>query len=151
MTPAIHDISTDLEHPPPFADVLADRRWALNAAEYDGPATAAAQRRAYPEIAPLIVARPPSTVHDAARGLMRAEGWRVVGDHPAEGRLEAVATTSWLRFRDDVVVRLAAVPSGTRVDMRSKSRVGRRDFGANARRVRTFLARLRQSLAVEPT
>jgi uncharacterized protein (DUF1499 family) len=75
-------------------------------------------------------------------------GWRVVGDDVAAGRLEAIATTRWLRFKDDVVVRLRDRPEGgTRVDVRSKSRIGRSDLGTNARRIRTYLADLQTALA----
>ena len=62
---------------------------------------------------------------------------------PAEGRLEATARTRWFGFRDDVVVRVAADGTGTRVDVRSVSRVGRSDLGTNARRIRGFLEKLR--------
>jgi len=61
---------------------------------------------------------------------------------PAEGRLEATATTSWFAFKDDVVIRVTPAAAGSRVDIRSKSRVGRSDLGANARRIRAFLAEL---------
>jgi uncharacterized protein (DUF1499 family) len=145
--PAIHDVSTDTINPPAFVDVLAHRRWALNPPQYDGPAAAADQRAAYPDIQPLVVAAPPARVHAAARDVMRAEGWTIVGDAEADGRLEAVVITPWLRFRDDVIVRLTPWTDGrTRVDVRSKSRFGRNDFGTNARRVRHLLARLSAAL-----
>jgi len=38
-----------------------------------------------------------------------------------------------------VVVRVRASDAGSRIDVRSKSRVGLSDVGANARRVRAFL------------
>ncbi len=61
----------------------------------------------------------------------------------AFGRIEAVDATFWFGFRDDVVVRIAAAPGGgSRVDVRSKSRVGRGDAGTNARRIRGFRERL---------
>ena len=146
--PAIHDISTDTVNPPVFVDVLAHRRWALNPPAYAGPAAAADQQAAYPDIQPLVVGVPRADVHAAARDIMHAEGWTIVGDAEAEGRLEAVAVTPWFRFRDDIVVRLTPQDHGrTRVDVRSKSRIGRSDFGMNARRVRHFLARLSDRLA----
>lgn len=144
--PAIHDISTDTAHPPAFVDILPRRRWALNRAEYDGPDAAARQREAYPDIQPLVIAAPRDRVHDAARQVMVDEGWEVVGDSRLEGRLEAIAVTPWLRFRDDVVVRLTDQAGATRVDVRSKSRIGRSDFGTNAARVRRYLARLTAAL-----
>jgi uncharacterized protein (DUF1499 family) len=69
-------------------------------------------------------------------------GWRIVAAVPAEGRLEATATTPVLRFKDDVVVRVVPALNGSRVDIRSVSRFGRGDMGANAKRVRAFLAAL---------
>ena len=62
---------------------------------------------------------------------------------PAEGRLEATQTSFWYGFTDDMVVRITEGPDGTRVDVRSKSRLGRSDLGQNAKRIRTFLARLK--------
>lgn len=72
-------------------------------------------------------------------------GWHVVAAVPAEGRLEATARTFWFGFTDDVVVRVRpGEAGGTRVDVRSKSRVGRSDLGTNAARIRRFLQRLRK-------
>ncbi len=139
----LHDISTDIDSPPAFVDVLRVRRWALNPPEYGGARVAALQRLHYPDIQPLVLTAPLATVHAVVRDLMDAEGWQIVGDAAAEGRLEAVAITPWLRFRDDVIVRLRPLGDGrVRVDMRSKSRIGRSDLGTNARRVRGFLSRL---------
>jgi uncharacterized protein (DUF1499 family) len=145
--PPIHDITTDTDDPPAFVDVLPLRQGAMNPAEYDGPAVAAQQRAAWPDLGPLDTSVAPARVHAAARDAMLRAGWTVVGDHEAEGRIEAVATTRWFRFKDDVVVRLRpGLAGGTRVDMRSKSRIGRSDLGTNARRIRTFLDELRRTL-----
>jgi uncharacterized protein (DUF1499 family) len=66
--------------------------------------------------------------------------WKIVDENQAEGRIEATATTLWFGFKDDVVIRIAPSPgNGTRVDIRSVSRVGLSDLGTNARRIRTFL------------
>jgi len=64
---------------------------------------------------------------------------------PAEGRLEATDTTLFFGFKDDVIVRLRVEGGGTRIDVRSKSRVGLGDAGTNAKRVRAFLARVEAS------
>ncbi|MGH7421143.1 MAG: DUF1499 domain-containing protein, partial [Candidatus Rokuibacteriota bacterium] len=79
---------------------------------------------------------------DVARGL----GWEIVAVAPAEGRLEATDRTPWFGFRDDVVVRVRPDGAGSRVDVRSVSRVGRSDLGTNARRIRGFLEALRAQL-----
>jgi uncharacterized protein (DUF1499 family) len=68
--------------------------------------------------------------------------WQIVSADTAAGRLEATATTRWFGFKDDVVVRIRPDATGSRVDVRSVSRVGKSDVGTNAARVRTFLARL---------
>jgi len=72
----------------------------------------------------------------------RSFGWDIASAMPAEGRLEATDTTRWFGFKDDVVVRVVSIPEGSRVDVRSVSRIGRSDLGANARRIRGFLAAL---------
>ena len=76
-----------------------------------------------------------------------ALGWQIVATAPAEGRLEATDRTRWFGFRDDVVVRVRPDGAGSRVDVRSVSRVGRSDLGTNARRIQAFLAALRTALA----
>ena len=73
----------------------------------------------------------------------RAQGWEMVAVVPAEGRIEATETTRWFGFKDDVVIRVRPAAAGSRVDVRSVSRVGRGDVGTNARRVRAFLEALR--------
>ena len=139
----INDITTDPDDPPPFVDVLPLRRRAWTSAAYPGPEAAALQRATWPDITPLVLARPRPAVHVAVRAAMERRGWAIVGDDPAEGRLEAIATTRWLRFKDDIVVRLRDLPGGrTRVDVRSKSRIGRSDLGTNARRIRELLRTL---------
>ena len=145
--PRIHDITTDTQDPPQFVDVLAHRRWAMNPPEYEGPAVAAQQRATWPDLRPLETPVARAQVHQIARDVIGRSGWRLVGDDVSAGRLEAIATTRWLRFKDDVVVRLRErAGGGTRVDVRSKSRIGHSDLGTNARRIRTYLADLRTAL-----
>lgn len=152
--PFIHDISTDTDNPPQFVDVVAAReafaaisRDPVNGLEYT-PDVASQQRGAqlragYPVIAPLQTAEPPAKVFEKVLALVEDEGWEVVAAVAEEGRIEATATTEYYRFRDDVVFRIKADGAGTRVDMRSTSRVGRSDLGTNAARIAAFMARLR--------
>jgi len=141
--PAIHDITTDTVNPPPFQAVLRLREGALNPAEYGGPDVAAKQRAAYPDIVPLTLNLPPGRAFDRALTVARAMGWDLVASDPAGGRIEATDTTFWFGFKDDVVVRVQPQESGCRVDVRSLSRVGGGDIGANAARVRKYLAALK--------
>jgi uncharacterized protein (DUF1499 family) len=93
----------------------------------------------YPDIQPRYLADEPGAVFEAALAVVRNAGWEVVEADAAEGRIEAVATTRLLRFRDDVTIRIgAAEEGGSRVDVHSRSRAGRNDFGTNARRIRAF-------------
>jgi uncharacterized protein (DUF1499 family) len=145
--PPIHDVTTDTEHPPAFVAILERRRGTPNPAEYDGPEVAAQQKRGYPDLGPVTLTAPPDRVLSAAEATARALGWEIVAVVPAEGRLEATATTMWFGFKDDVVVRVTPSGPGSRVDVRSKSRLGRSDLGANAKRIRAFLAALSSRLA----
>ena len=145
--PPIHDITTDTERPPAFVAIVERRRDAPNPPEYGGPPVAAQQKQGYPDLGPASFAAPPDRVLAAAEAAGRGLGWEIVAVAPAEGRLEATATTPWFGFKDDVVVRVTAAGGGSRVDVRSKSRVGRSDLGVNARRVRDFLAALAARLA----
>ncbi|MFZ5862628.1 MAG: DUF1499 domain-containing protein [Nitrospirota bacterium] len=140
--PAIHDITTDLENPPSFSAVVPLRRGAPNAVEYAGTPVADQQRRAYPDIGPLTLAMPVTQAFDRALEAVRDMEWEIIDANPAHGRIEATATTFWFGFKDDVVVRVSATESGSRIDVRSLSRVGRSDVGANARRIRGYLAKL---------
>jgi uncharacterized protein (DUF1499 family) len=101
---------------------------------------ASAQRAAYPEIVPIVVAKAPGVAFDAALAAARSLGWTIVATDAASGRIEATATTSWFGFSDDVVIRVVPAQGGSRVDVRSVSRVGKGDLGANAGRVRAFTA-----------
>ncbi len=86
---------------------------------------------------------PPAEAFKRVERVATALGWEIVARVPADGRLEAVVTSPWFGFRDDVVVRVRPQGTGSRVDIRSKSRNGEADLGGNVDRVRAFLARLK--------
>lgn len=142
--PPIHDITTDIVTPPQYVEVAALRRElnVPNGLELP-PEVINQQIAAYPEIQPLFLAISPAEAYQKTLALVRTRGWEVVADDPAARRIEATDTTFWFRFKDDVALRVSAMPDGTsRVDMRSVSRIGRSDIGTNARRIREFLADL---------
>lgn len=141
--PFIHDITTDTDDPPVFVAVLPLRADAANPPEYPGAEVAAQQREAYPEVQPIEAALTPAEAFARAEAVARDMGWEIVAAVPEEGRLEATATTFWFGFKDDVVIRVRPTAEGSRVDLRSKSRVGRSDVGANAARIRDFLEAFR--------
>ena len=142
--PPIHDITTDIVTPPQYVEVAALRRELKvpNGLELP-PEVISQQVAAYPEIQPLFLPLAPADAYQKTLALVRTRGWEVVADDAAGRRIEATATTFWFRFKDDVALRVSAMPDGTsRVDMRSVSRIGRSDIGTNARRIREFLADL---------
>lgn len=139
--PPIHDISTDLENPPAFEAVVPLRADAPNSLERP-PIVAQQQREGYPDLAPITLPQPPAEVFDRALAAAQQAGWEIVTADKASGRIEATDTTRWFGFKDDVVVRLTPWGSGTRVDVRSVSRVGRSDVGTNARRIEQYLEAL---------
>jgi uncharacterized protein (DUF1499 family) len=107
-------------------------------------AVAEQQRRAYPDIQPLMLDAPPQQAFARALDGARAMGWEIVAADASAGRIEAVATTFWFGFKDDVSVRVTAREGRSRIDVRSKSRVGRGDAGANAARIRRYFENLRR-------
>lgn len=141
--PPIHDITTDVKRPPEFRAVLPLRADAPNPAQYGGPEIAAQQREAYPEIAPIALDLPPAEAFRRALEEAREMGWEMVAADSTAGRIEATATTAWFGFKDDVVVRITPKGKRSRVDVRSVSRVGQSDVGANAARIREYLQGLR--------
>lgn len=140
--PPIHDITTDLENPPAFVAIAPLRAEAPNPVTYAGEEVAAQQRSAYPDLQPTILKTDMATAFPKAEAAARSMGWEIVEVAPAEGRIEATATTGWWGFKDDVVIRLREAEGGIVLDVRSKSRVGRSDLGANAARIRAYLAKV---------
>ena len=142
VVPFIHDVTTDTEQPPEFVALRQVRERAPNGAAYGGPEVAAQQKKGYPDLVPVLLPLPPDRAFSRAEAAARSLGWEIAAAVPAEGRLEATDTTRWFGFKDDIVVRIAPALDGSRVDVRSVSRVGRSDLGTNAKRIRTFLAAL---------
>lgn len=139
--PPINDISTDTANPPAFVAIDATVRGENVSPIGYNPAFAPQQARAYPEIRALDLPVPRDRAFDLAMAAVE-DDWQVIAANRSEGRIEAVETSSWWGFRDDIVIRLTSTPAGTRVDVRSKSRVGESDLGANARRIAAYLDRL---------
>lgn len=153
--PFIHDVTTDFVNPPEIlaaADLPRKNPAAYAGADKDRRSektVAQVQQEAFPDIVPLIAQADLQSTANAVRAVLAdmkmetlAEG--PVGAETGSGwRIEAVATSFWYAFKDDFIVRLTPVDDGTtRVDVRSKSRVGGSDLGANAARVRAFLKKL---------
>ena len=132
--PPINDITTDTENPP---------RYMTATRAYPGAEFARQQRSAYPDIIPRMLPMPPREAFTRALAAAEAMGWEVVGRDSAAGTLEAVDSTKWFGFKDDIAIRITATDAGSRLDVRSKSRVGRSDLGTNAQRIRAYLQQLK--------
>lgn len=144
--PHIHDVSTDTENPPQYVAVLPLRKDARNSTVYDA-AVAARQRLGYPDIAPAMLTLPAPQALARAERVARSLGWEIVSVERAEFRVEATATTLLFGFKDDIVIRVTPSGSGSRVDVRSLSRIGGSDFGTNANRIRAFIKTLQADAA----
>lgn len=142
--PHLNDVSTDIDDPPAFARsrvVLAAR--AGRVPPEQTRETRQRQRAAYPLVLPIIVDAPPEEAFDAARRAAIALRWQVLeltppGGRTGLGRIEAVDVTRVLRFSDDITIRIRPRADGSRIDIRSASRLGSHDFGANAARIGRF-------------
>lgn len=138
--PPIHDITTSLDDPPRFRAALAARGSQANPApDTIAPEVAQKHRAGYPTLQPIVVPMNPDQALDRAAEVARSLSWKVLAVDRSARTVEATAATAWFGFRDDVVVRIRTVPGGSRVDVRSTSRVGRSDAGVNASRIRRFL------------
>lgn len=160
--PPIHDISTRPADPPAFSpELLAQRALTPDVnpvvdlmtpirllEKYQGPRFAdmadqslgQVAAEAYPDITPLTTTATPAVTFAAALAEAEAQGWDVVSQNAEAGILSATATTFWFGFKDDIAVRVRAEGAGSVVDVRSTSRVGLSDLGANAARIEAYLA-----------
>ncbi len=141
--PFIHDISTDLVHAPQLLAAAKIRLESDHSVEYLAGEVAALQQKGY-NLTPLIVTQQPAQVFNAAKALMMDRGWELLASENLQYpfTLEASHTSLLFGFTDDIVLRIQATKEGSHVDMRSMSRVGKSDMGANAKRIQTFLSDL---------
>lgn len=143
--PEIHNISTDMADPPVFTKIAEIRASTDNSLEYDQEKLASVQQKAYPAVKTLVTTMSKAEAHERALVVSEALGWELVYEDVLAGIVEATETTALWAFKDDVVIRIREHESGgTAVDLRSVSRVGRSDLGANAKRIEKFLTAFEQ-------
>jgi uncharacterized protein (DUF1499 family) len=145
LVPAIHDITTDPDNPPPFRAVLAARtNQHASSVEDRRPQLTQLQKMAYPDLVPLRSALSAEKSFDEALRVAQAmPGWTIVAADRNAGRIEASEQSRWFRFTDDIVIRVVSDDVGSRIDMRSTSRLGTSDYGVNAARIRAYMGALR--------
>jgi len=141
----IHNVSTDIEDPPEFTVAASLRGEGDNPLFYDSETIRPLQREGYPDIGPLDIDMPRDQAYELVRGVLVDMGLELVREAPEQGEIEAVATTFWFGFKDDLVVRLRETDTGTRMDVRSVSRVGVVDMGANAERIFEIIGRVQDA------
>ncbi|MFZ2197855.1 MAG: DUF1499 domain-containing protein [Thermodesulfovibrionales bacterium] len=142
--PMIHDITTDTDNPPQFNAILKLRKNALNPVAYSGQEVADKQHKAYPDIVPLVFDLAPDQAFELSLKAAKKLGWTIISANKDTGLIEATDTTFWFGFTDDIVIRISPQDRGSRIDLRSLSRVGKSDVGANAKRIREFLKRMKK-------
>jgi uncharacterized protein (DUF1499 family) len=141
--PPYNDFTTDVGDPPAFVQAgnLPGNRG--RDMSYPGGKVTEAQRAAYPDLRPLDLDVPPAEAFALVRDRARqVRGWTIGFEDASSGIVEGVATSAVFQFQDDFVIRVRRRAGGSRIDMRSKSRDGRGDIGANAQRIRDFFATL---------
>ena len=146
--PPIHDISTNRVNPPEFVTVAPLRADAPNTLVYGGSNNMTSERlieltnEAYPDLVTQRYSESVNVIFEKALAAVGDLGWELVAQDASAGRIEATDTTFWFRFKDDVVIKIDQQGSDTAVDVRSVSRVGTGDVGANAIRMRKLFALL---------
>ncbi len=141
--PLLNDIATDLDNAPVFIQQPPEKP------TYNAARNRPLQEANYPDLRNLAASWPPDDAFARVLAIVRRRSWAIAGLDERGRRVQAVSLTPVLRFRDDVVIEVRTAPPGSDADihsivaMRSKSRVGRRDFGANAKRIRAFFRDLR--------
>ena len=140
QTPMIHDISTDTDDPPVFAQARKLRSARENSLDYGGASVAQQQHRAYPGIKPITDDLNREEALTRVVQVVLGLNWTLVNADFDTGIVEAYDTTRVFGFVDDIVIRVRAHGSGSRIDIRSASRVGLGDAGTNAARIRRFIA-----------
>ncbi len=142
--PSIHNISTDINDPPVFTAVAALRGEGTNPLDYDAAKNGPLQSAAYPDVKPLLTDLDRESALARSVAVLEDMGLDIVAAEPSGRVVEATFTSFWFGFKDDMVVRIRPAGSGSQIDVRSVSRVGQSDLGANAKRIMEFLARFSQ-------
>lgn len=151
--PPIHDITTDVEHPPEMVALLLQREGATNPPDYDGPnqvvyegktyTVTQLQKKYYGDIHTVgRLGISPERLFGHALQVAKNMGWTIVSEAPDDGRIEATSTTFFFGFVSDIVIRVEPSGLGARVDIRAKSRVGDDDGGINAALVRAYIKKI---------
>lgn len=137
--PRIHDISTNLDNNIDFLNAHNLRDKTHNSLSLPSPKVLAMHRSFYSDLKPLIVNDNPQQAYSKSREIITSLGWTITHEDEDKLQLEAIETTAMFGFIDDIAVRVSASEGGSVIDLRSVSRVGESDLGANAKRIKRFI------------
>ncbi len=148
--PKINDITTDSQSPPQFEQISAIRDKDANPTAYSADELAEIQMQAYPDIRPMVLERSAEETYDLTHEAVTKLDWEIVNERKPDGnqsgQIEAVAKTLLMGYADDIVIRVSAGKGEAKIDVRSASRYGEHDFGANARRIRRLFTEVKAGL-----
>lgn len=161
--PPIHDVQTDWSDPVHFSETIMKARGDTSNPVLDDPIipeaasarwpgmggrrVAEVQMESYQPLQTVIKPVSPEIMFTAAFLVLNDMGIEVVVNDEENHRLEGTYTSQWYGFKDDIAVRIRPKGEGSEIDVRSTSRVGLSDLGANIERVHSFLERLNAKLA----
>jgi uncharacterized protein (DUF1499 family) len=150
--PLLADVTTDIADPPAFSRSAKALQARGGVVPTDPPPeTRELQRRAYPDVKPIVVDLSPEDAYQAVQQAVTALGWKIVDQSPPGGRaglahVDAVSRTLILGLPDDIAIRITPLATQARIDVRFVSRYGRHDFGTGASRIRAFAAALQAEI-----
>lgn len=136
--PPIHDITTNTENPPLFDSGVYYRGDDANPVDIK-PEVIEIQKQHYPDLDTVRTSMSPEEAFARASDVAESLNWEIYNSDPANGRIEALYKSFWFGYKDDIVIRIRETNAGSEVDLRSVSRVGVGDLGANAKRIRAFV------------
>jgi len=145
----LNDVTTSPDNPPAYVAIAAQPEHKDSDLSYN-PEFKVRQKKLYPQLGPLVLRNKKDLVWETLTKLAKEQShWQIFAEDNQNYRIEAVATTPLMKFKDDVIIELRDIPDGVSVDMRSRSRVGKSDLGANAQRISDFLKSLETELKVD--
>ena len=142
--PRINDITTDTDTPPQFVNAGTLPENSGRDMAYPGPSFAEQQKAGYPDLGPVTLAMPPDEAFKRVAAAARSmPTWVITREEASSHAVEGYDTTWLFHFHDDFVIEVRPTANGQSVvQMRSKSRDGKGDVGANAARIKAFFQRL---------
>ena len=149
LLPRLNDVETTPRQPMQFSQLAAQRPADANRIVEPDLAAAEIQEKAYPDLRPMELERSATETFDIVHEAVKRLGWTIVLNEPPgeqPGRIEATDRTMIMGYTDDVLVRVTGDDTHAFIDVRSVSRYGMHDLGANAERIRTLFAEVKAAL-----